>query len=562
VPAHPHAPVLCRDVQWSAPGGTVIGHIGDIGAGPLRGDICIVGAGAAGITIARELDGSDLRVLLLEGGGRRVDERTQALYGSDVTGLAHDGIHSMRFRVFGGTTTRWPGEVLPLFDIDFERRDWVPNSGWPLGRDELEPYYRRASDSLSVPPFPRRLGEAWPSALAPSPRFDQQLVTPFFSEHAPQPDFARAYGRRLAHSENVEVLLAANVVELVPDQATTYVQAARARSLDGSEVKVEADLFVVCCGGIDSARLLLASDRHSEGGLGNSRDLVGRFFQDHPGFRVGPIISSGDGLRETFSPQRVRGVKLQPRFAASEELQQRERLLGSCGEVLFDAPGGRTSVAGPRSVVTSSDSIEAGKSLAQAIRRREMPHDLTSSLRAIVRDPAPLVRAGARYFVLRRPAIDTSGTPVLTIGCEQAPKPESRVYLSENRDELGMRRAVLDWRLSEQEIQACRRFAGVVASEFERLGLGEVDLDAFKLPDDPDELSGLVVDRGHHMGTTRMASDSKTGVVDSGCKVFGLDNLYLGNCGVFPTSGSTNPTFTLIALCIRIADTLRQRAQT
>ncbi len=522
----------------------------------------MVGAGAAGITIARELDGSELRVLLLEGGGARgIDERTQALYRSDVVGHAHSGVHTMRFRVFGGTTTRWPGEVLPLFDLDFERRDWVANSGWPLGRDELEPYYRRASDRLSVPPFPRRPGEAWPSALVPPPSFDQRRVTPLFSEHAPQPDFARAYGRRLRRSPNVEVLLAANVVELVADQATTYVHAARARSLDGSKVEVEADLFVVCCGGIDSARLLLASDRQSEGGLGNERDLVGRFFQDHPGIRVGPIVPSGDQLRETFSPQRLGGVKFQPRFAASEQLQQRERLLGTCGEVLFDAPAGGTSVAGPRSVVSSSSSIEAGKSLVQAIRRREVPSDLRSSLGAIVRDPAPLLRAGARYFVMRRPALDTSGTPVLTMGCEQAPNPESRVYLSESCDELDMRRAVLDWRLGEQEVRACRRFADVAASEFERLGLGKVDLDAFELPDDPAELSGLVVDRGHHMGTTRMASDPRSGVVDADCKVFGLDNLYLGNCGVFPTGGSTNPTFTLIALCIRIADTLRQRTR-
>jgi choline dehydrogenase-like flavoprotein len=539
---------------------SVITDIGEIENGRLTGDVCVVGAGAAGVTIARELDSTGLRVLVLEGGARGVDERTQSLYRSEVVGLAHHGIHTMRFRTFGGTTTRWPGEVLPLFDLDFEHRDWVPDSGWPVGRDELDAYYRRASESLSVPTFPRRLADAWPGALPPAPAFDQGRVTPFFSEHAPQPDFARAYGRQLALSEDVEVVLAANVVELVADQATSYVQAARARSLDGVEVEVDAGFFVVCCGGIDSARLLLASDRYSEGGLGNGNDLVGRYFQDHPGLRVGPIEPSDDQVRETFSPRRERGVKFQPRFAASEQLQRKERLLGTCGEVLFDAPDSGPAVARPRSVVRESRSIEAGKSLVQALRRRERPPNLAFSLGAIARDPGPLLRAGARYFLLGRPALDTSGTPVLTMSCEQAPNPHSRAYLAASRDELGMRRVALDWQLSEQEVQACRRFAEVAAAEFERLGFGRVDLDSFELPDDPAELSGRVVDRGHHMGTTRMAADPQNGVVDADCKVFGLDNLYLGSCGVFPTSGSTNPTFTLIALCIRIADTIRQRA--
>jgi choline dehydrogenase-like flavoprotein len=248
-------------------------------------------------------------------------------------------------------------------------------------------------------------------------------------------------------------------------------------------------------------------------------------------------------------------MMFQPRFAASEELQRHEQLLGICGELLFDWEiadgGGLQPAAGGRA-------IKAAKSLAKGVGRRQMPRDWAAALRTVVRNPAPVLRAGTRY-VLRRPTFDTSDRLLLAAICEPVPNPESRIYLSERRDALGLRRAVLDWRLTEQEVQSCRRFAEVSASEFERAGLGKVDLDRFKLPDDPDELSGFVRDNGHHMGATRMASGSDSGVVDSDCKVFGIDNLYLGNCGVFPTSGCTNPTFTLIALCIRIADTLKER---
>jgi choline dehydrogenase-like flavoprotein len=454
-------------------------------------------------------------------------------------GLAHSGIHELRFRGLGGSTTRWAGQLLPLFESDFETRDWVALSGWPVSRAALDPFYVRAAELMGVPPF--RGSDDWPAALAPAPQFDAARLFSYFSQFAPRPSFAELHGAALSASSCTDVILDANVVELVTDGPATHVVAARTRSLDAREVWVEARHFVLCTGGIEVPRLLLASDRHSDGGLGNSHDMVGRCFQDHPGFRVAPIAGSGSLLARQFGPVRCDGVKVHPYFAAQPSLLRAERLLNTSGGVVFE----------------QAPAIAAGKQLYHAARGARPRGELLAALRTVARDPAPLARSAWRHFALRRPALDTTGAPTLVVGCEQAPNRASRVLLGDRRDELGMRRVALDWQLTEREIRTCLRMAELAAGELERLGLGSVALSSFELPEDPRALSGLVVDNGHHIGAARMAERPEHGVVDADCRVFGLENLWIGSCAVFPTGGFSNPTFTMLALCLRLADRLR-----
>lgn len=511
----------------------------------MRADLCMIGCGAAGIALARELAGSPISVVILEGGGTQIEEPSQELNECEVVGLDHDGTLTGRFRVLGGATRRWAGQAIPLLDIDFERRSWIPHSGWPITRAELEPYYVRAFRLLGIEPFLLSGSNGERSPVEYSPPFRSDLMVPFASRFSLQPDLAAAYGDLLTKARNIRVVLHANVTELRADDAGSSVVTAHARSLAGRTVSVEADKFVVCGGGIESARLLLASDRQIDGGMGNSHDLVGRFFQDHPGLSVGTVVPvDPKRTHSTFRPRRVRGIRYQPLFVASEDLQRRERLLNTAGAVLFDTSN-------------RNDAISAGKVIYGALRERRWGPDARAAAKVVLRRPGPFVAAAWRYFALRQPALDTAGSPRLALGGEQAPNPESRVYLSAERDVLGMRRIVLDWRLSPLEISTWRRFAEVAASELERTGLGRVDLDAFELPDDPRELSGRVVDGMHHMGTARMAATASDGVVDPDCRVFGMANLYVASSAVFPTGGSSNPTLTIIALAIRLADRLR-----
>jgi choline dehydrogenase-like flavoprotein len=514
-------------------------------------DVCIVGAGAAGLTLATELEGSGARVLLLESGGRAFDARTQNLYRSRVVSLPHAGIHELRYRVFGGSTTRWAGQALPLADIDFSRREWVGESGWPIEPTQLAPFYERASKAMQIRPFPPEDDtRTWPSALSPAPSYDPALVRARFSQFSPRPNFADLHGPRLASSGNVDVLLGANVTELVPDPSATSLDTLAVRSLSGRRIEVRSAYFVLCAGGLEVPRLLLASDRRCDGGVGNSHDLVGRCFQDHAGLEIGTIETADPKqLRDTFRPRREREETFFPFFSAATELQARERLLNAAGTVQL---GGE-----PRSVV-------AAKTLLRGVRgpqfRAEARAELTSALRALLRDPVPPLRAATRHFILRQPTFETSGTPTLTTGGEQEPNLESRVYLDDTRDELGMRQLVLDWRVTERDLRSWRRFAEVAAAELERLGLGRVRLDLTRLPDDPTRVSGLV-DAGHHMGTTRMAADPRHGVVDADCRIHGFENLFVASSSVFPTSGFSNPTYTIIALAMRLADHLEARVQ-
>ncbi len=336
----------------------LIRDLDHLAADSLEADICLVGAGAAGITIATELDGCGARVLLLESGRKNFDRRTQDLYRGEVVGLPHDGVHELRYRVFGGSTTRWAGQALPLSNLDLAAREWVSDSGWPLDESELAPFYARASRLMQIDAFPPESDtRTWPDPLAPPPRFDPSLVRSRFSQFSPRPNFAELHGDRLEASENVDVVLGANVTELVPDPAATGIDAIRVRSLEGGSADVRASVFVLCPGGLEVARLMLASDRHCEGGIGNGHDLVGRYFQDHPGIEIGVIAPTDDRrLRQTFRQRRGEQINYFPFFTAAEGLQKEEKLVNAAGTVQL---GGE-----PPSVV-------AAKTLLRALRRSE-----------------------------------------------------------------------------------------------------------------------------------------------------------------------------------------------
>jgi choline dehydrogenase-like flavoprotein len=353
-------------------------------------------------------------------------------------------------------------------------------------------------------------------------------------------------GRDLAGKRNVSIVLRANVMEVVPDAAESCILALRVRGGSSREIIVRADYFVLCAGGIESARLLLASDRRAENGVGNGNDLVGRYFQDHPGVIVGPIHGTDRSrTRSTFRPRRIKGVRYQPLFRASDRLQIDRALLNVGGSIIWPP----------------SRSIEAAKDIFRAVHARNVSADTKRAVGEVAKHPVAAARAAGRYFVLRQPAIETSGAPILTVGGEQRPNRDSRVYLGTKCDELGMRRVVLDWRLTEHELETWRGFTAVMAEQIELAGYGTVMLDEFNLPDDPAALAGMVIDAGHHMGTTRMATDDSHGVVDSDCRVFGVENLFIVSSSVFPTSGFSNPTLTIMALAIRLADLLKSQVR-
>ena len=230
----------------------------------LTAELCIVGAGAAGIAMAKALIRSGIDVLLLEGGGRKKTKASQAIYrGKMQAGLKSTDhyVHTSRLRYFGGTSNHWAGWCRPLDPIDFEARDWVPHSGWPITRAELEPWYVAAAKFIGIGPF--KDIDAWknnkrrPFLLQDNPHFEPKL----FHFAVPPPRFGKKYGRLLERSRTTRVVFDANVTAVRAHSNLKAVDHLDVRTMGGKTFTVRAKRYVLAAGGIENPRLLLSSDQ-------------------------------------------------------------------------------------------------------------------------------------------------------------------------------------------------------------------------------------------------------------------------------------------------------------
>jgi choline dehydrogenase-like flavoprotein len=516
--------------------------------GVLDSDICIIGGGPAGISLAREFDGQPFRVILLEAGKLKRDRAGQALYKGDNIGLHYEHLDQARSRYFGGSSNCWGGFCRPLDPQDFEVRDWVPNSGWPVRRSELMPYYQRAHALLQLGPF-EYSPDIWQEWIG---RADAQML-PLPGDRAenlicqisPPTRFGRHYRSDLAQSQNVTTYLNASVTEMVTPGNGASVTSVRVRTLAGVSFDVTARKYILATGGIETPRLLLASTRHQAAGIGNAYDLVGRYFMDHPRLRSGTIQFSNAYAHSTIYDLHAtlpggvtaKGVKVAGYFGLTAETQRAERLSNTrCYTVsrfVGDDPATYTAVSHLRQALHGAGSLF----------ERSRP-ELLNILKQLPRVAVLAAGLKARLPFLSR------GFSLETI-VEPTPLPDSRVTLGYERDCLGVPRVKVEWRLGELEKRTLRRTQEILAEDLGRVGAASVSVEA--LGDEepwPDTLRGC----WHHMGTTRMADDPRRGVVDAQCRVHGVENLFIAGSSVFPTCGSDMPTITIVALALRLAD--------
>ena len=509
----------------------------------IEADLCVVGAGAAGIAISLSLIGTRHQICVLESGGLEFEPDTQALYAGEAVGMPWGTtLDSSRLRYFGGTTNHWGGGCIPLDEMDFRERPWVPHSGWPISRSDLDPWYGRARPILHLPSIPFD-DEAVLARNAPSFSFDSSKLVHRYQLPSLQPRLGAVYRADLEKADNVRVLLHANLIEFTTNEAASAVSEARVRTLDGRSGHVRARHYVLACGGIENARLLLLSNAVCPSGLGNGRDLVGRFFMDHPSGKLGTITSDDPArLADPYNRQmELFGVPRPGEISLSRDVQEKERLLnGRLRPQDYEEP--------------PPDGIVAFRRLRSDVHDGHFPGDLAKDVWRMAADIEDLVPGIYRRLlgkpVIKSHRIDFEGF------FEQAPNPESRIGLADTLDALGQRRVRLDWRLTELDIRTYRAAADIFAAELARLELGRVQLDPWLRPgvNVTPEVWGMA----HHLGTTRMAEDPRNGVVDSDCKVHGIDNLYVAGGSVFPAAGYALPTFTIIALAIRLADRLNE----
>jgi choline dehydrogenase-like flavoprotein len=495
-------------------------------------DVAVVGGGPAGITLARAFASGNVDVCLVEAGGLEPDDDVQALYEGESVGIEYP-LAATRLRRFGGSSNHWGGYVRPLDSIDFEARDWVPFSGWPFGPAELAPYYGPATEIVEVAPFHYQDSAYWSEITGehlPNPLTGRMWTR--FVHFSPPTRFGKRYGAELERAANIRVLLNANVVNIDAAEGGGSVTGLSLRTLEGRNHVVKARYYVIATGGLENARMLLLSNDVVATGLGNENDLVGRFFMEHPhlsGFceivvadleRLPPIYrervrANGHGVKVAFNPSE--------RFLRERRLLNATFMYGVAGEYRSDAPPGSPT----RAKGLQADVLQAS---------RRFLSDTTGPVRED--DPAYL---GAWLGV--------------GCACEQVPNPDSRVSLAEERDRLGLRKIRLDWRLTETDRRSIVEHMRSLALEFGALDIGRTVLNV----DDDGRWPAVVAGGSHHMGTTRMHNDPRRGVVDQNSRVHAVDNLYVAGSSVFPTSGAANPTLTIVALTLRLADHLKGR---
>jgi choline dehydrogenase-like flavoprotein len=513
-------------------------------ATPVRSEVCIVGCGAIGMAMARELNRHRIDTVVVDGGAERDEPQTQALYDCEMVGLTLGGATDGRFRVLGGSTTRWGGQALPMDAIDFERRDWVAHSGWPIRMDEVARYYSQVAEYMDIDDADYEAGLAR-DLRAVAPAVDQRVLRYHFSKWAPQPNLRRLYLADFRRAPHLRLLTHANVTRIDLTQGRSAVERLTVRSLQGCSATIEAHYVILCTGGIENARLLLTNDHQVQGGIGNEHDVVGRFLQDHPTARAATIeASSSRRLQAMFNQYYRRGRKYAVRLSASTEFQCKFRTLNLSSGITFEAP--------------ADSAVGALKRVHGRLLGRACGGTPLTDLLALGKSATSLILPAYEYVVRGRQYVPNATYTVHVIS-EQEPDPSSRVSLAEQRDALGVRKARIDWRLQPSVARSVRLFAQTLSAEFNRLQLGRLRL-ARGLAADDEGYAPVLADANHHIGTTRMSDDPRSGVVDARCKVHGIDNLYVGGSSVFPTGGHSNPTFTALALAFRTCAELRHRA--
>ncbi len=530
----------------------------------LSCDICIVGAGAAGITLALELVHTQYKVILLEAGGMNKSGKSQRLYkGYLADPTRHLPLDTDRYRQLGGTTSIWGGRCLPFDAIDFEKRSYVPYSGWPITLEELHKYYKRAHHYCECGNYSYRSDAALPDAQKQMiPNFaNGDLDTSTIERWSPPTHFGKTYREELRKAPNIRVLVNAICVNMDAIKESGHISGVKVTTFRKNEFTIKPRITVLSGGGLEVTRLLLASNQVYQAGIGNHSDWLGRGYMCH----VSGVIARvkfHDATNVVYAYEVDKdNIYCRRRFWISERAQKRAEILNT--HILLDRP-----LLGDPSHGSSLMSLAfLAKNLAQSGLQR-LPAKGKYGLywkhaQNILSGSPEILTVLPRWF--RNRFVQGRRIPSLLLGpknntfhlyyhSEQIPNRDSRITLSGTKDPLGTPRIFLDYRISETDVESIYRTHNLVDQELRSSECGHLIYES----DDPrEDIRNNAAVLGHHIGTTRMAKNALEGVVDENCRIHNLSNVYIASSSVFPTSSQANPTLTIVAMAIRLADHLK-----
>jgi choline dehydrogenase-like flavoprotein len=557
----------------------------DIPAGTqIHSKICVIGGGPAGVTAFLELAGRDRDILLLEGGGTRRESFLQDTYRGEPSDMepeagkagaegSHPPLESTREKKLGGTSS-WGGRCAPLDPIDFETKDGIPDTGWPVSREELATYYERANSYVEAGNFEYTSASA---GLGASPFLLGNGVeadiedTKLFRYSRPT-HFGKRY-RKALRRPGSRVFYHANVLSLEPGPDGSSVSSVLVESWPGRRFRVVADAFIVAVGGLESARLLLVSGRRAKAPIGTGHDSVGHYYMTHLDAMVGHVRFTRSAPLPAYSYEHSRDGIYCRRVLSIRESVQREHGLLNLGGVFF-MPHPKDSSHGNSllSAYALTKEVLYRTRIGFKSRRyglyelHQEPVRVTRHLRNITADPWSLARfvptwTTRRWLAKRKlPSFLTqvnSGTYRIHFCAEQTASFANSVFLGESADRFGVPRLRVRWQVATADYESIGRSLQIMSDSLGKLGLAHA-----AMPTTVDELieamDGGFLAGTHAMGTTRMGRSPASSVVDSACRVHGVRNLYIASSSVFPTGGFAPPTLTIVALAVRIADTVHK----
>lgn len=490
-------------------------------------DVVVVGAGAAGLYLASKL-GRRRRVLVLESGHFSEDEGRQSLNEVVQEGKPMQAAVWGRKRAVGGTTIAWGGQSLPFSAIDFEERDWVHGSGWPLAFEDLRPHYQAANRAIGVSEEDYR-DEAFRRIRYVPPPFDHNVVDVHVSKWAPEPNFRMVFAGQIKGS--FDVLYNAQVTKLIFEGEG--VQAVEVSNFVGDRLRVATPTLVLACGGLETVRTLLIASTQNRIFTERQRDRLGRGFMEHPCVDAGVVESHQPYLlQRSFATHLWRRRKYSIRLSIADAMARRLRLLNVSASLLF---------------VPKEGEFDPYREFRDVRLLAQNPTKALATSGAFARTALALAKD---RFVYKHGAAAR-----LTLMCEQEPLDESRLSLHPTRTDIfGIPLLTVDWRVSPNTWRTAATFSRALRDEFERLRLGHVRLRPEMEGDD--DRADLLSDVNHHMGGAAMGDRADASVVAPDLRVRGVENLFACSTAVYPTSSHSNPTLTLLALTDALAKRL------
>jgi len=483
-------------------------------------DICIIGAGIAGITLALSLN-EKFKILLLEGGGMDYSEESQELYSGENVGfdLSYT-IKNRGGRWLGGSSNLWSGKCHPYTSADFKKRDYIKYSGWPISKEDLDPYDKQTREILDLPLETKKVSyKGWTDVVEKPDKY----YTALNFMYSPPTNFKTKYEDTLKKSKNIFCYVNANLTDMIVNDSLADIKSIKVANYKESIFKAYANNFVLAAGGIENPRLLLNFNKQYPKGIGNKHDLVGRFFSDHPHSHIAYFVledNAADAFLGKDKPQSMHDATCV--LTPTQDFQNKEKMENYILRVT------------PNDFVFSR-SVHFKHKLKSIICAREFTKNIVEKYTTCEDYDG--------YFLLLQ---------------EQEPNPKSTVTLSESVDRFGLKRPIVNWVFVPKDMQTPKKAIIPFAKKFAASDMGRVKIDDWVLQEDVQFDTRHTSGGYHNMGTTRMGATLKEGVVDKNAKVFGISNLYIAGSSIFPTGGCVNPTFTIVQLTLRLAEHLNK----